>query len=170
MSLRAHISKIAYEWAVSDYVFLAWNWTRNILDEKYFFRPWRVFDPVVDQVVMWYHRPGMTSERKIFYGRLVQSNESCTNTKTDLRNIAPSRSYGRSKFGTSGTSTVGTKDQISKRLFFPWSLVPTTQVRHQIRFLAKISPFGNTVWSGAEVTWEDFSLKDVSSWCWLGNN
>ena len=114
------------------------------MSAKIFFWIWQDFDPVADQVAMWYHRPGMTSERKIFYSRLVQSNESCTNPKTDLRNIAPSRSYGRLKFGTSGTSTVGTKDQISKRLFFPRSLAPTLQVRHQIRILGKMNPFSNT--------------------------
>ena len=118
--------------------------------QKNFLKYWQVFDQVVHQVVMGDHRPGMTSERKTFYSRPVQSNESCTNPKTDLRNIAPSRSYGLSKFGTSSASTVGTKCQISKRLFFPWSLAPTTQVRNQIGFFAKICPFGNTVESHSD--------------------
>ena len=115
------------------------------MSAKNIFWIWQDFDPVADQVAMWYHRPGMISERKIFYSRLVQSNETCPNPKTDLKNIAPSWSYGLSKFGTSSASTVGTKCQISKRLFFPSSLAPTLQVRNQIRFFAKISPFGNTV-------------------------
>ena len=89
---NGYISKLRFEGIVLKLVpFMELN--EEHFERKLFF--W-VFAPFLTTwSTRWTpgHRTKGTLERKTLYARLVQSNESFQNPKTEFKNIAPSRSY-----------------------------------------------------------------------------